>query len=112
MTMLPILGALLLMLAHWLANAEMRVTLEKPIRAVNFTLALLMFVLATMIGLEKSFDLGWGEYLYQNCLAGEIGTGSCTLIGSIGVSWHVGIDALSFPMVWLTTLLIPITNKR
>ena len=31
------------------------------------------------------------------------------LIGSIGVSWHVGVDALSFPMVWLTTLLIPIT---
>ena len=109
MTLLPILGALLLMLAHWMANAEMRVTLEKPIRAVNLTLALLMFILATLIGLEETFGLAWGEYLYQNCQVGEIGTGSCALIGSIGVSWHVGVDALSYPMVWLTTLLIPIT---
>ena len=68
-----------------------------------------MLVLATLIGLEETFGLAWGEYLYQNCQVGEIGTGSCALIGSIGVSWHVGVDALSYPMVWLTTLLIPIT---
>jgi NADH-quinone oxidoreductase subunit M len=109
LTLLPITGALLLMLAHWMSNAEMRVVLENPIRYVNLTLALLMFVLATLIGLEETFGMHWGEYLYQNCEIGEIGTGSCTLISSIGVSWHVGIDALSFPMVWLTTLLIPIT---
>ena len=109
LTLLPIFGALLLMLAHWMANAEMRAVLENPIRYVNLTLALLMFVLATLIGLEETFGMHWGEYLYQNCEIGEIGTGSCTLISSIGVSWHVGIDALSFPMVWLTTLLIPIT---
>ena len=109
LTLLPITGALLLMWAHWMSNAEMRVVLENPIRYVNLTLALLMFVLATLIGLEETFGMHWGEYLYQNCEIGEIGTGSCTLISSIGVSWHVGIDALSFPMVWLTTLLIPIT---
>ena len=27
----------------------------------------------------------------------------------IGVSWHLGVDALSFPMIWLTTLLIPVS---
>ena len=109
LTLLPIMGALLLMLAYWMANAEKREALTRPIRHVNLGLALLMFVLATLIGLEHTFDLAWGEYLYQNCQVGEIGTGGCTLISSIGVSWHVGIDALSFPMVWLTTLLIPIT---
>ena len=31
------------------------------------------------------------------------------LIESIGVTWHLGTDALSFPMIWLTTLLIPIS---
>ncbi|GIS43499.1 MAG: hypothetical protein Ct9H90mP16_05690 [Candidatus Poseidoniales archaeon] len=67
MTLLPILGAILLMLAHWMANQEMRPTLEKPIRAVNLTIALLMLVLATLIGLENTFGLAWGEYLYQNC---------------------------------------------
>ena len=94
LTLLPIFGALLLMLAHWMANTEMRAVLENPIRYVNLTLALLMFVLATLIGLEETFGMHWGEYLYHNCEIGEIGTGSCTLISSIGVSWHVGIDAL------------------
>ena len=32
-----------------------------------------------------------------------------TWINSIGVSWHVGLDGLSFPMVWLTAFLIPVT---
>ncbi|MEE2746961.1 MAG: NADH-quinone oxidoreductase subunit M [Candidatus Thermoplasmatota archaeon] len=109
LTLLPIFGALLLMLVHWLGNDERREMLANPIRYANLGIALLMFVIATLIGLEETFGLAWGEYLYQNCQVGEIGTGSCTLISSIGVSWHVGIDALSFPMVWLTTLLIPIT---
>ena len=109
LTLLPITGALLLMLVHWLGNDERREILANPIRYTNLGIALLMFAIATLIGLEEVFGLAWGEYLYQNCEIGEIGTGSCTLISSIGVSWHVGIDALSFPMVWLTTLLIPIT---
>ena len=109
LTLLPITGALLLMLVHWLADDEKREMLTNPIRYVNLSIALLMLVLATLIGLEETFGLAWGEYLYQNCEIGAVSTGSCTLISSIGVSWHVGIDALSFPMVWLTTLLIPIT---
>ena len=28
---------------------------------------------------------------------------------ALGVAWSVGLDALSFPMVWLTTFLLPIT---
>ncbi len=109
LTLLPITGALLLMLVHWMADAEKREMLANPIRYVNLGIALLMLVIATLIGLEETFGLAWGEYLYQNCEVGEVSTGSCALISSIGVSWHVGIDALSFPMVWLTTLLIPIT---
>ena len=109
LTLLPITGALLLMLVHWLADDEKREMLANPIRYVNLGIALLMLIMATLIGLEETFGLAWGEYLYQNCEVGALSTGSCTLISSIGVSWHVGIDALSFPMVWLTTLLIPIT---
>ena len=109
LTLLPIFGAILLMLVHWLSNDQRRDMLASPIRFVNFSLAILMFIMATSIGLQETFGLAWGEYLYQNCQTGEIIEGSCALIGSIGVSWHVGIDALSFPMVWLTTLLIPIT---
>ncbi|MEC9091023.1 MAG: proton-conducting transporter membrane subunit, partial [Candidatus Thermoplasmatota archaeon] len=109
LTLLPIFGAILLMLLHWLSNDQRREMLASPIRFVNFSLAILMFIMATSIGLQETFGLAWGEYLYQNCQTGEIIEGSCALIGSIVVSWQVGIDALSFPMVWLTTLLIPIT---
>ena len=109
LTLLPITGALLLMLVNWMADGEKREMLTNPIRYVNLSIALLMLLMATLIGLEETFGLAWGEYLYPNCEVGAVSTGSCTLISSIGVSWHVGIDALSFPMVWLTTLLIPIT---
>jgi NADH-quinone oxidoreductase subunit M len=108
LTLLPILGGLLLMLVHWLANSATKEALTNPIRAVNMGIALLMFILATLIGLE-SMDLAWGEFIFQNCETGELVSGSCSLISSIGVSWHVGLDALSFPMVWLTTLLVPIS---
>ena len=30
-------------------------------------------------------------------------------IEALGIHWTVGMDALSFPMVWLTTFLLPIT---
>ena len=30
-------------------------------------------------------------------------------IESLGIHWTVGMDALSFPMVWLTTFLLPVT---
>ena len=32
-----------------------------------------------------------------------------TWIESLGIHWSVGMDALSFPMVWLTTFLLPVT---
>jgi NADH-quinone oxidoreductase subunit M len=108
LTLLPIFASLLLMLLHWVSSKEKRVELANPIRYVNMGVALAMFALATLIGLE-SMDLSWGDFLYDNCDAGNLRDGSCSVIGSIGVSWHVGIDALSFPMVWLTTLLIPIS---
>ena len=53
MTLLPILGAILLMLAHWMANQEMRPTLEKPIRAVNLTIALLIRTCMGRISVPK-----------------------------------------------------------
>ena len=51
LTLLPITGALLLMLVHWLADDEKREMLTNPIRYVNLGIALLMLVLATLIGL-------------------------------------------------------------
>ena len=47
-------------------------------------------------------DINMGEYELMN-------DKPVTLISSIGVSWIVGVDALSLPMVWLTALLIPLS---
>ena len=76
LTLLPITGALLLMLVHWLADDEKREMLANPIRYVNLGIALLMLIMATLIGLEETFGLAWGEYLYQNCEVGALSTGS------------------------------------
>ena len=85
LTLLPITGSLLLMLVHWMGNDDRREMLANPIRYTNLGLALLMFALATLIGLEEKFGLAWGEYLYQNCEVGALSTGSCTLISSLSL---------------------------
>ena len=59
LTLLPITGSLLLMLVHWMGNDERREMLSNPIRYTNLGLALLMFALATLIGLEEKW-LGMG----------------------------------------------------
>ena len=61
LTLLPITGALLLMLVHWMADAEKREMLANPIRYVNLGIALLMLVIATLIGLEETFGLAWAN---------------------------------------------------
>jgi len=119
LTLFPLCASLLLMLVHWAAAEDRQADLSKWIRYINLGVALFMLALATLIGLESfSADLtgiggwvglGWHNYLYDNCDQGILRAGGCAVISSIGVSWHVGIDALSYPMVWLTTLLIPIS---
>lgn len=108
LTLLPLFASLLLMMVHWMADAERRESLAGPIRMVNMGIALLLFALATLIGFE-SMPTEWGGYILENGGAGDFAAGEHQIIASIGVSWHVGLDALSYPMVWLTTLLIPIT---
>ncbi|MDP6379697.1 MAG: proton-conducting transporter membrane subunit, partial [Candidatus Thalassarchaeaceae archaeon] len=56
-------------------------------------------------------SLGLSNYAYDNCINTDVAieAGGCALVDGFGVSWHVGVDGLSFPMVWLTTLLIPIS---
>ena len=64
-----------------------------------------LFIVASMmftgqIGGVDWTGIGFNEYefLYQY-----------EWISSLGITWQVGLDALSFPMVWLTTFLLPVT---
>ena len=71
----------------------------------RLAMGLALFVIASYISFENFGGIDWlninmGEYQLMN-------DEPVTLISSIGVSWIVGVDALSLPMVWLTALLIP-----
>ncbi|MCH2348316.1 MAG: NADH-quinone oxidoreductase subunit M [Candidatus Poseidoniales archaeon] len=114
LVLLPIVAGATLMLVAWAAPPSQRKDLAKHVRLISFGLSLLLFVLATLMFLESYSGIEWfalnlNEYAYENCTTGQIEAGACALISGIGVSWHVGVDGLSFPMVWLTTLLVPVS---
>jgi len=50
-------------------------------------------------------DGNWSDIAFNNFEFKE----SYVWIEPLGIEWSVGVDGLSFPMVWLTTLLLPIT---
>ena len=68
-------------------------------------ISLAMFSLATLMFLGQIGDVGWKDIAFNNFEFQE----SYVWIEQLGITWTVGVDGLSFPMVWLTTLLMPIT---
>ncbi len=84
-------------------NAE---SIQKVSRNISFGVALGLFAFATYLSCKNFSGIDWldismGDYILTN--------EPTTLISSIGVSWIVGADALSLPMIWLTALLIPLS---
>jgi len=110
MTLLPLLSGLLLLLFAREAPTANREAVDSAVRNICFAISLIVFVAASMLAVESYTSISWstlafGDYALQN----DCTDGSCSLIAAAGVHWKVGIDALSFPMVWLTALLIPIS---
>lgn len=105
MVAFPILGSIILLA---LASQQPRGMKEKmafPVKAASlgFSLFILTISSALFFGWLGSIDwttLKINEYNMNH---------EYTWINSLGISWHVGLDGLSFPMLWLTTLIIPIT---
>ena len=81
-----------------------RKLLEGPTRLATFAFSLIPLAISTSLFFDwlitVNWDLAYNEYALES---------QYLWIESIGVSWHVGMDGLSFPMVWLTTFLVPVT---
>ena len=98
-------GALLLVLPQILpshAGDQVRTFSRNMCMGVSLGL----FAISTWAAAHSLSDLDWmaigfGSYELENT--------PVDLIPYIGVSWHVGADALSLPMIWLTSLVVPIS---
>ena len=107
LTLTPLGVGLLLLVLPQLLPQNLAETLRKVSRNISFGVSMGLFVFATYLAFENFGGIDWlninmGEYQLMN-------DEPVTLISSIGVSWIVGVDALSLPMVWLTALLIPLS---
>jgi NADH-quinone oxidoreductase subunit M len=112
LTLLPICAAGLLMLIQWATPEESRKAMGGYVRTLAFGIAVLLLCIVTLMAVESISGIIWtdislGRMEYDNC--GTPTTGECALISAIGVNWHLGIDALSFPLVWLTALIVPLS---
>jgi|TARA_B110000438_G_scaffold267296_1_gene282021 NADH-quinone oxidoreductase subunit M len=107
LTLTPLGVGLLLLILPNLLPGNSADTLRKVSRNISFGVSMGLFVFATYLSFETFGGIDWlninmGEYKLMNAEP-------TSLISSIGVSWIVGVDALSLPMVWLTALLIPLS---
>ena len=105
-TLTPIFVGLALLILPYLGPASMADFIRRIARSLSMAIAVAIFAITTMLFLGQIGNIDWlnimqGEYVFQN--------EAVVLLGEIGVRWTVGVDALSFPMVWLTALLIPVS---
>ena len=105
-TLVPLaMGLILMILPRVLPNSSAEGLMQVS-RNISMGVALAIATIATMLFLGQVGSIDWtnitqGGYVLQN--------EAVDLIPSIGVTWKVGADALSFPMIWLTAILIPIS---
>ena len=99
-----IVSCILLAFASQESRARKEI-LAAPIRLFTLAASLIPLAISTALFFDWLILVEWDTLSYnQYALEKEY-----IWIETIGVSWHVGMDGLSFPMVWLTTFLIPVT---
>ena len=74
--------------------------------AVSLLTAVVELVLITGLGLGR---LGQTIDFSQITSNEYVFTESTQWMTSVGINWSLGVDGLSYPMIWLTALLIPIS---
>ena len=105
---MPLISSIVLLAYVATVSPAARERMGPTIRLVSLVLSLVMLVLTTAMFFGSQYiqgtldwtTLSFGSFNYEY---------STVWIESLGIYWSVGMDALSFPMVWLTTFLLPIT---
>ena len=106
---LPLVGFPIIVSCILLAFASQETRARKeviavPIRLFTLVASLIPLAISTALFFDWLILVDWDLMYNEYALEKEY-----VWIESIGASWHVGMDGLSFPMVWLTTFLVPIT---
>ncbi len=105
LVVLPIMASIFLLILTSRLSAESRRKFDSSIRMASLGITLAMFAIAMLMFLGQIGDVDWKGIAFNNYEFKE----SYVWIEPLGIEWSVGVDGLSFPMVWLTTLLLPIT---
>ena len=105
-TLLPLAAGLILLVLPQILPGDPADGLRRVSRNISMGVALAIATITTMLFVGEIGNIDWtnitqGGYVLEN--------EAVSLIPSIGVSWKVGADALSFPMIWLTAILIPVS---
>ena len=101
----PILVSCILLAFASQEKRDRKELLAGPVRLFTLAVSLIPLAISTSMFFDWLISTGLDELAYNEYAMQK----EYLWIESIGVSWHVGIDGLSYPMVWLTTFLIPVT---
>ena len=105
-TLVPLAAGLILLVLPQILPGDSADGLRRVSRNISMGVALAIATITTMLFVGEIGNIDWtnitqGGFVLEN--------EAVSLIPSIGVSWKVGADALSFPMIWLTAILIPVS---
>ena len=101
----PIMASLILLAFASQEKSSRMHKLNASVRLATLAFSFIPFAVATALFFDWLVVIDWNNIGYNSYAIRQ----QYTWINSIGVSWHVGLDGLSFPMVWLTAFLIPVT---
>ena len=98
----PIVVSCILLAFASQESRDRKEIIAAPIRLFTLCASLVPLAISTALFFDWLILVDWDLMYNEYALEKEY-----LWIESIGASWHVGMDGLSFPMVWLTTFLVP-----
>ena len=101
----PLIASMVLLAFVANGTERMRQRLVAPIRMACLIFSLVMLTITTGMFFRYFGDVSWMNIAFNDYEYHFI----YSWIDTLGIHWAVGLDALSFPMVWLTTFLLPVT---